>query len=146
MKRILVFLIIIIVLISTDSCHVKEKYRLLHQEDEITCVSIVTLTLDEVGNHIYEEKIKIDDIDTFISDFRKVECYKYFGDPIGIDKYDEGSDILKIEYENGDYELINYNGQSEYTQERGFEMYAGFNVFEIDQFKGLIEKYLSETE
>ena len=49
MKRILVFLIIIIVLISTDSCNVKEKYRLLHQEDEITCVSIVTLTLDETG-------------------------------------------------------------------------------------------------
>ena len=75
-----------------------------------------------------------------------MECYKYFGDPIGIDEYDEGSDILKIEYENGDYELINYNGQSEYTQERGLKIYMGYNVFEIDQFKGLIEKYLSETE
>lgn len=53
-------------------------------------------------------------------------------------------EVIKIEYKNGAYELINWNGQSEYRVDRGFKWYAGFYVFDENEFQRLIEVLLSQ--
>ena len=58
--------------------------------------------------------------------------------------YSARKGLKKRTRENYEYELINFNGQSEYTHERGFSYYAGFNQFDMEQFKSLIKKYLSD--
>ena len=145
-KRITAVAIILIMLaLILTGCRVREKYKLLHQEDEVSSVEIVTVLFDEEGIADLQVKACISDVKVFMKDFRSVPCYVYFGDPIGLKKNPSGIDVIRITYQNGDYELIDYNGQSEYTQERGFDYYAGFNVFDEEQFEELIEKYSSVT-
>ena len=144
-KRKTVVILILIMTLGLSGCHVREEYKLLHSADEISAVEIVTVLFDEEGIADLQVKACISDVKVFMKDFRSVPCYVYFGDPIGLKKNPSGIDVIRITYQNGDYELIDYNGQSEYTQERGFDYYAGFNGFDEEQFEELIEKYSSVT-
>lgn len=144
-KRKIVVILILIMTLGLAGGHVREEYKLLHPADEISAVEIVTVLFDEEGIADLQVKACISDVKVFMKDFRLVPCYVYFGDPIGLKKNPSGIDVIRITYQNGDYELIDYNGQSEYTQERGFDYYAGFNVFDEEQFEELIEKYSSVT-
>ena len=50
------------------------------------------------------------------------------------------NEIVEIE---DDYELINCDGQSKYTLERGYNMYAGHYIFEEEDYEKLLNKYLA---
>ena len=71
----------------------------------------------------------VQDHSAFLSDFRDVKCNTFFGDPRGV--Y-EGDIVVKITYDNGEYELIRSLGR-------------GFYSFDQEQFNDLIEKYSRET-
>ncbi|MGN0517299.1 MAG: hypothetical protein ACI4II_01080 [Acutalibacteraceae bacterium] len=139
-KRVAIFIIALMCLLLV-SCRQQETYSFLNSTDEISDISIVAISFDDDGEMLQTEIKKIDDTDVFLDDFRSVDCYVYYGEPIGVTQ--EGIDdiVVKISYDNDEYELINWQGQSEYTQERGFRYYVGFSVFDEEQFEALIEKY-----
>lgn len=139
-KRVAIFIIALMCLLLV-SCRQQETYSFLNSTDEISDISIVAISFDDDGEMLQTEIKKIDGTDVFLDDFRSVNCYVYYGDPIGVTQ--EGIDdiVVKISYDNDEYELINWQGQSEYTQERGFRYHAGFSVFDEEQFEALIAKY-----
>ena len=144
MKKRLLILVGMVLALCLNACRVRETYSLLHSTDEISSVYIAYVQFDDKDQVVQTERSKINDVDAFIDDFKKVACYTYFGDPVGpVDKA-EVADVIKIVYDNGDYELIAYNGQAEYTQARGYNHYAGFSIFDEEQFMTLISNYLSD--
>lgn len=144
MKKKIVAPILVLICFFLYACRNQESYRFLNSTDEISEISIVTVSFSENADLIQTEIRKIQDVNLFLEEFRRVDCYSYYGDPVGI--FEEGATdtVIKILYENDEYELINWRGQTEYTIERGFRFYAGYNVFDENQFKSLIKKYSSQ--
>ena len=123
------------------ACGKAKVYRFLNPSDEITEIAIINVSSAEGDNLTETEIQRIEDTDTFLEEFRKIGCHTYFGDPISVLPEGEKSTVIKISYQNGSYGLINWNGQTEYTPEKGLKYYAGYSVFDEDQFKSLISKY-----
>lgn len=126
------------VMLCLTSCRHKESYNFLHSVEEISYISIVSVSFDDNEEMQVFEQAEIEDVDAFLDDFANVSCYTYYGDPIGIH---EECSVLKIVYENDDYELIYWNGQAEYQEDRGFRNYTGFFVFDEEEFMELISIY-----
>ena len=144
MKKITICVVFLLLCSMISSCRVKEEYKLLNSFNEISDISITEISFE--NNEIIQTQItSIDDISGFMDDFKKVKCYTYFGDPLGVTQEGVSATVIKIIYENEEYELVNWSGQSECTDEYGFSYYAGFNVFDEKQFEELILKY-KETQ
>ena len=146
MRKIYMIIILMLTSVILSSCRHKETFQLLNEEVEISAISIVEISFDEEGEVIQTELNTIEDIDAFLDDFREVDCYTYFGDPTGITVEGVEANVIKILYENDEYELINWNGQADYTLKRGFRFYRGFSVFDETQFNSLISEYLQSEE
>lgn len=144
MKKCLMILFVVIMCIHFGSCRHEETYRFLNSTDEISKISLVAISFDENEKVIQTEIQKISDTVAFLDDFRDVNCYTYYGDPTGVTEEGVEDTVIKISYANDEYELINWMGQAVYTQERGFIYYAGYSVFDKDQFNALISDYLTE--
>lgn len=123
------------------SCRHPETYEFLKTTEKIASISIVEISFNENCELEQTEIKKINDINAFLDDFNQVSCYVYYGDPLGVTPEGVSDTVVKITYENDDYELINWSGQSEYTDDKKFQYYAGFSVFDEKQFETLIEKY-----
>ena len=78
-----------------------------------------------------------------MKDFNAVVCKFKFGDPTSANgNLDVPLSVIKITYVNGDYELIGDYGQTRYISSSDeISFYAGFHLFDKDQFDDLIEKY-----
>ena len=125
------------------SCRHKETYAFLNSTDKIVGISVVKISFSDNGEVIQTEVREIKDTKAFLDDFKGIDCYTYYGDPLGISEEGSEDTVIKIFYENDEYELINWLGQAKYTCENGFSYYAGFSVFDEMQFEALIEEYLS---
>jgi hypothetical protein len=141
MKKTLLGLFVLLICCFVSACRVKETYDFLNATDEISDISIVAISFDENDEVIQTEIRKIDNISAFLDDFKAVSCYIYFGDPTGVVSEGKEDTVIKITYQNGEYELINWKGQAEDTLEKDFNFYAGFSVFDEEQFEALITKY-----
>ena len=138
-KACIIFIIFFVFLFS--SCRYSEEYNFLNSINEIKEIAIVKLDFDDKG-YLMETKIKtIENTNEFLCDFQRVDCYIYFGDPIPATPEGVEDTVFKILYQSNEYKLINWNGQSKYTAEKGLIYYAGYNVFDENQFETLIKKY-----
>ena len=145
MKKVIIWTAVIILIFLLPACGKTKVYRFLNPSDEITEIAIVNVSSAEGDNLTETEIQRIADTDTFLEEFRKIGCHTYFGDPISVLPEGEKSTVIKISYQNGSYGLINWNGQTEYTPEKGLKYYAGYSVFDEDQFKSLISKYAPDS-
>ena len=145
MKKI-VFIVTIILILSLVSCVMPEKYDLLNPISDITEISIVKAYFSDNSELRQSEIAKVNDIDEFMKAFRKIPCYVNIGSPVGLLPNDEEDIVIRISYQNGEYELINWRGQATYTTERDFTYYYGYSVFDEQKFHDLISKYYSETK
>ena len=145
MKKVLSILIIAISIVFT-SCKQTEVYSFLKPTDEVFEIAIVALSFDNAENLIETEIKKIEDISAFLEDFKKLDCYACWGDPAGVTPEGVEDTVIKISYANGEYELINWNGQSEFTSEKGFKYYAGYSIFDEQQFESLIESACADQK
>lgn len=136
-NRMLIYIITLILILT--SCRARETYAFLGNESEISGISVVAITIDSGANVSSTELIKIEDVDTFLEEFKAVDCYTYRGDPVGIT---EDCNAIMIQYSSGEYELISWNGQAEYTLDRGFRNYVGYSVFDEEAFSNLINSNL----
>ena len=142
LKRIAI-LFVAIIGFALAACRVRENYDFLNATDEISEISIVSISFDENNEIIQTEVRKIEDTTAFLNDFKDVNCYTYFGDPTGVVVEGEEDMVIKVSYQNGEYELINWRGQAEDTLEKDFSFYAGFSVFDEEQFEDLLMKYIN---
>lgn len=140
-EKIKVVITFIIVLAFTISCRHTEKYKLLNSMDDIIEISIVALSFENDGSLQVTKCKTIENINEFMEDFRSVTCYTYFGDPVAATTEGTETTAVEILYQNGEYEIINWKGQTKYTLTRGLTYYAGFSVFDEQQFVGMIQKY-----
>lgn len=124
------------------SCRHQDNYSFLNNRNEISSISIVMVSFDDAGQIVETELQQIENVDSFLEDFQKINCYTYYGDPLGITEEGVEASVIKIVYKNNEYELINWNGQATYTNETGFRYYAGYNVFDESQFNSLIQSYI----
>ena len=138
-KALLLVITIITILFILSSCRTKTNYEFLETTDSIEEISIVELSFDDDGALVETEKRAIYDVDVFLDTFKRIDCYKYYGDPLGATQEGVKDTVVKITYKDGGYELISWRGQSKYTVENGLEYYAGYSVFDEAQFKELIE-------
>ena len=143
-KIILGIFVLMVVFFTLSACSGKKAYEFINEESEISTIEIVKLCeYDKEAGEFREEIIStIEDHSTFLSDFKKIDCYNHWSDPTGVEENDV---VIKITYKNGEYELIHHYGQGKY---RHFEdnpsflqVYAGYRYFDEEQFNDLIEKY-----
>ena len=144
-RNISIVLVISCFLWGTTSCRVHTTYDFLNTEEEISKVEIVKLGEFDRDSTEYEETVLavVEDIDAFLNDFSELNCYVYFGDPLGVDT-DEI--VIKFIYTNNEYELVNFMGQAKYDSEKKFTNYAGYRVFDEEPFNEFISKYIQRTE
>lgn len=144
MKKTLLLFVVVISVLFMPSCRHREAYDFMNSTDSIERISIVELTINMDGGLTETELQAIVDINAFLEDFGSVNCYTYFGDPVGITPGEKGVSVIKITYDNGEYELIDWKGQAEFNPEKGFKNYVGFCVFDEEQFEALITKYSAD--
>lgn len=144
MKKAFTFLFFAVLILSLTSCRYPKTYELLESTEAISEISVVQLSFDENSRLIENELSVIDDRQEFINSFRKIDCYVFFGDPLGVTPTGVEAKVIKIAYESGEYELINWQGQAKYTADGGFRYYAGYSVFDQEQFERLINHYTTE--
>ena len=141
MKKLLCLFIVLIVVFA-GGCSIKAAYKFLQSPTEISVIEIVKVSRDESTGEIEQTTIStIDDIEVFLKDFSQVNCYLIYTDPKGID---DSALVIKIVYQDGEYELIDVRGQTQYTDESGFRNYTGYRSFDDIEFKNLISKYSEE--
>ena len=140
-KNYSIFCLIVFLSLLFISCSVEEDYQFLCSPEDIISISVVSLS-DENGEIVQNELNVIDNLDAFLNDFQSIHCRGvYGGSPSGVIIENSREVVIKILYSNDEYEFINWRGQAKYTQEKGFRFYAGFYVFDQEEFKALIEKY-----
>ncbi len=144
MKKIVSICIIFGLSFLLVSCRVQKSFDFLNHPDEITDISIVTISFGDNDEPVLTELEQIFDKTAFLKDFADIDCFAYFGDPSGVSDPDTETAVIKISYRNDEYELINWNGQAKYTLEKGFNFYAGYSVFDKAQFDALLQKYLEK--
>ena len=129
---------------TLSACSGKKAYEFINKESEIRTIEIVKLCEYDQENGEYKEELIsiVEDHAAFLSDFKKVECYNHWTDPTGVF---EDSIVIKITYQNDEYELIHHYGQGKYRHyddnQSYFQPYAGYRYFDEEQFNDLIEKY-----
>lgn len=137
MKKIISMILMIELLLTCSACR-SEAFSFMQSEDEIACIAITTIVIDENMELQQVESTEISDIKAFIKDFKSMECDVWWGDPIGITT---DCRVLKVVYKNADYELIAWNGKAEYQKEKGLRNYRGYFMFNENEFIKLISMY-----
>lgn len=143
MKKIIVTIFAFTIMFLCGGCEKKAEYEFLHDLSEISTIEIV-----KIGEAIEGEEIipmtstcVVTNKDDFLIEFLEMSCYSAWGDPQSVR---EEATVIKIIYNNEEFELIDVGGQSEYTHERGYRHYAGYRYFDENQFEKLLSKYCSE--
>ena len=142
MKKVIVTLEIILILFCFASCRQAKTYSLLNPGDEIDSISIVTVSFNDDSDIVQTQMKKVEDVQVFLNEFSNIDCYTFYGDPRGLTNEGEEDTVIKICYKNGEYEMINWSGQANYTIKRGFRFYAGYSIFDEDQFELLLSEYI----
>lgn len=119
----------------------------LSGDQEYTCdvdnvVSVQIVHLDGFVKEEYRDEYtilcEIEDIPAFVEQLESVEHSVNWGDPRPL-----GTDciVIRIEYQNGDYDLLHEDAQSFH---RSGQNNSGFFFFDDNQFQNLISEYLPQ--
>ena len=127
---------------------VPQKYNFMHSTSQIKTIEIVNSVAKETSLS-YETVAKVADQTKFIEELNKID-YVYRNDEICDELYNYRDQNLavRIEYQNGDYEVFTYNHKDEaHVSDETIYYLTGtyIGTFNKDQFSELIEKYLNET-
>ena len=132
----------IIVMLFSCSCGFFGDQEYACDVDAVKSVQIVKLGeyVQEESRYEYTILSTIADYSSFVDRLNNIEHSVNWGDP-GTFKID--SVVIKIEYSQGDYDLLCANAQMFH---RSGEDRAGFFFFDKEAFDALIADYLTETE
>ena len=135
MKKYIIYIsLIVLVLIVMSGCEKKAEYEFLQPNENISKIEYVTAWYNKEA--IVIKELNKDQFEEFLLDFNYLECYKYFTHPGSLLP---GDNAIKTTYINGDFELINVDGQASYKNGKYKEY--GYYYFHDEPFQELINKY-----
>ena len=140
MKKVVILIFTFAIMFMGVGCEKKAEYEFLQDVSEINTIEIVKIGVSKEGEEIIPmTSISIvNDKENFLREFLQINCYCNPGDPQGVV---ENAKVIKVIYNNGEFELIDVGGQSTYTLDRQYKHYAGFRYFDDNEFNELISKY-----
>ena len=140
MKKVIVLILTFAIMLLAVGCEKKVEYEFLQDVSEINNIEIVKIGVPKEGEEIIPMTsiCIVDDKEDFLREFLQINCYCNFGDPQGVM---ENNNVIKVIYNNDEFELIDVGGQSTYTLDRQYIHYAGFRYFDDTEFNELISKY-----
>ncbi len=134
----------VLVIFIFSSCTTKSTYKFIKEKESIIGIHISTIHFDNESMTFYTNDVKkVGDVDTFLQEFSEIDCYVWWGDPVGLYPELEGEYVIKVLYSDDEYELIHWNGQAKHIPNEGNKNYIGNRVFDEKQFDEFIEKYLN---
>lgn len=110
--------------------------------DEVKTIQIVTLDeyIKEEYRFEYTVLAEVSDHSYFIDRLKSIKTTFMWGEPFVLEI---GFTVIRIEYLNGDYDLIDSYVQS---KKRGDEKLSGRLIFDKEQFEALISEYVTEEQ
>ena len=139
MKRILLLLCVVSVLFCC-SCGFFGRQTYVCDVEMVDSIQIVRLDKYVEGEYRYEYTVlaQISDHETFVSRLNEVDHSVNWGDPR---QMDINYIVIKIDYSNGDFDLIHPDAQC--FNSSGTNQY-GYFFFDDEQFNSLISDYIDE--
>lgn len=120
------------------SCETEARYKFIHDPSDIAAIEIIEVGEENSQGSIDQTTVcVVHDIKAFMNDFTQLTCYYLYTDPVGIEK---NSTVIKIIYNNNDYELISASGQARCINGQ-YNNYVGYRYFDQEQYEALISKY-----
>ena len=134
-----IFAMCIITVVVLSSCYWSYPPYICDVK-QVKSVEIVTLHKFIKEEHRYGYTVieQVSDYSTFVNNLNKVE-QSIIGSPPPV--LNENDTVIKIDYLNGDYDLIHQDAQCFC---RSGQIEGGHYFFEDDQFNALISGYLAE--
>ena len=139
MRRIIFPLCAVLILLCC-SCGLFGDQRYVCDVEEVESIQIVRLDKYVEGEYRYEYTVlsQISDRETFVSRLNELDHSVNWGDPREMDvQYI----VIKIDYRNGDFDLI--HPDSQWFNRSGENQY-GFFFFNDEQFDSLVSDYIKE--
>ena len=138
MKRVF-FLTCIILVFLCSSCGLFGDQRYDCDIEQVASIQIIRLDEYVVGEYRYEYTVlsEISDCETFVSRLNEWDHSVKWGDPRQMDiKYI----VIKVNYVNGDFDLIHPDAQC--FNRSGVNNY-GYFFFDDEQFNDLVSDYIN---
>lgn len=88
----------------------------------------------------YTVLTEVSDYSAFVDRLMTIKTSVNWGDP---QMFETGSTVIRIEYLNGDYDMIHCNAQ---FKKRGDKTNSGYFFFDKNQFDALISEYVTEEQ
>ena len=131
-----------ILILLCSACGFFGEQRYFCDANEVESVQIVRLDRYVEGEYRYEYSVlaKIADCTSFVSQLNRIKHTVNWGDPYLVDV---GYIVIRIEYHNGDYDLIHKDAQ---WFHRSGENNGGDFFFDDEQFDSLISAYISDSD
>lgn len=133
--------VILLSVLCCCSCGlVKEANTYTDRLDEIQKITIVELLEYDSDTYTYSEKQlrEVLDVNVFMDEMLALKCDSNWGDP---QQLQIGDVVIKLVYDNGDFDLINWRAQIK--RRSGTNRY-GYMIFDEKEFDLLLSKYLNE--
>lgn len=138
MKKIkLIYCILFIIGICT-SCGLIGEQQYTCDVENVNAIQIISLGDYVEGEYRYDYTVlcEIPDEETFVKEFLDVECRVNWGDPLQLR---EGYVAIRIEYNNGDYDLLHPESQ---LKCRDGVINQGYFFFDKTEFDNLINEWV----
>ncbi len=138
--RFFVCILCIIVMFFCSSCGFLGEQRYICDVNKVESARIIRLDEYIEGEYRYEYTVlsQIYDYVTFVDQLNTMEHSVNWGDPR---QMDEEYVVIRIDYCNGDFDLIHPDAQ--WFNRSGVNQY-GYFFFNDEQFDALISNYLTE--
>lgn len=142
MKKVIILLLCIILVLLCCSCGFFGDQKYVCDLKEVESIQIVRLDKYVEGEYRYEYTIlsEISDTETFVNCLNEVDHSVNWGEPSQLDiQYI----VIKIDYHNGDYDLVHPDAQ--WFHRNGKNNY-GYFFFDDNQFHSLISNYVNTED
>ncbi|MBQ4594129.1 MAG: hypothetical protein IJA81_05830 [Akkermansia sp.] len=106
----------------------------MNDVSEISAIEIVQLVGYNLDSYEFIENtlVTIENHETFIDEFSKLKCKTHYSEPHSLE---EGEVVIKVTYNNGEYELIHAKAQYRCrVKNRGY----GYQIFDEEQFNSFL--------
>lgn len=143
MRKLISYLSIALLTVFLVSCETEARYKLMYDLSDICGIEIIEVGEENAQGSIQQTTVcVINDITAFMNDFTQLTCYYLYTDPVGIEN---NSTVIKIIYNNNDYELISASGQARCINGQ-YNNYVGCRYFDKEQYEALISKYSNQLK
>ena len=141
MKKIICVALLFALVFSCCSCGGEDKQYVCNAGD-VAKVQIVVLDNFIQGKYSYEYTVKsnIDEIEKFVS---RLNSITHTSDEDKAKKIEKDNEVIRIEYNNGDFDLINREAQRFHRDGVNTD---GDYIFDKEQFELLISDYSAKVE